>query len=87
MSSNRFLRRSAALALATGLSITAAACSSSGDSGGGGGKATDGKTTITVNCEPPKSAKVDRKSFEDDIAAFEKLNLRMCRIDVAEIVA
>jgi multiple sugar transport system substrate-binding protein len=63
-------RRASAALLATGLALTAAACSGSGGSGSGAG----GRTTITVNCMPPKSAKVDRKSFQDDIAAFEKAN-------------
>src|SRR5690606_38195165 len=44
------------------------ACGSDGD------EAADGKTRITVNCMPPKSAKVDRQFFEEDVAAFEKKN-------------
>lgn len=44
------------------------ACGSDGDD------AADGTTRITVNCMPPKSAKVDRQFFEDEIAAFEKKN-------------
>ncbi|MFF5608122.1 ABC transporter substrate-binding protein [Streptomyces cellulosae] len=44
------------------------ACGSDGDD------AADGKTRITVNCMPPKSAKVDRQFFEEEIAAFEKKN-------------
>ena len=43
------------------------ACGSDGD-------AADGKTRITVNCMPPKSAKVDRQFFEEETAAFEKKN-------------
>jgi multiple sugar transport system substrate-binding protein len=46
-------------------SLTLTACGSSDDTA-------DGKTRITVNCMPPKSAKVDRKFFEADVAAFEK---------------
>ncbi|MEU0287212.1 sugar ABC transporter substrate-binding protein [Streptomyces sp. NPDC006147] len=42
--------------------------------GSGGDEAADGKTRITVNCMPPKSAKVDRQFFEEDVAAFEKKN-------------
>ncbi|MET8896117.1 ABC transporter substrate-binding protein [Streptomyces albogriseolus] len=42
--------------------------------GSDGGDAADGKTRITVNCMPPKSAKVDRQFFEEEIAAFEKKN-------------
>lgn len=44
------------------------ACGSDGDD------TADGKTRITVNCMPPKSAKVDRQFFEEEIAAFEKKN-------------
>ncbi|MGA5628463.1 ABC transporter substrate-binding protein [Streptomyces cellulosae] len=44
------------------------ACGSDGDD------AADGKTRITVNCMPPKSAKVDRQFFEEETAAFEKKN-------------
>ncbi|MER6296464.1 ABC transporter substrate-binding protein [Streptomyces althioticus] len=44
------------------------ACGSDGDD------AADGTTRITVNCMPPKSAKVDRQFFKDEIAAFEKKN-------------
>jgi len=42
--------------------------------GSDGEDAADGKTRITVNCMPPKSAKVDRQFFEEEIAAFEKKN-------------
>ncbi|GAB2808779.1 extracellular solute-binding protein [Streptomyces chlorus] len=48
--------------------LTLTACGSNDD------QAADGKTRITVNCMPPKSAKVDRQFFEEDIAAFEKKN-------------
>ncbi|MEU0656543.1 sugar ABC transporter substrate-binding protein [Streptomyces albogriseolus] len=44
------------------------ACGSDGDD------TADGTTRITVNCMPPKSAKVDRQFFEEEIAAFEKKN-------------
>ncbi|WSB87733.1 sugar ABC transporter substrate-binding protein [Streptomyces cellulosae] len=44
------------------------ACGSDGDD------AADGKTRITVNCMPPKSAKVDRQFFEEETAAFERKN-------------
>ncbi|MGY3205508.1 ABC transporter substrate-binding protein [Streptomyces sp. TE5632] len=48
--------------------LTLTACGSNDD------RAADGKTRITVNCMPPKSAKVDRRFFEEEIAAFEKEN-------------
>ncbi|MDN3053668.1 extracellular solute-binding protein [Streptomyces sp. SRF1] len=42
--------------------------------GGSNDDSASGKTRITVNCMPPKSAKVDRRFFEKDIASFEKQN-------------
>ncbi|MFF2524978.1 extracellular solute-binding protein [Streptomyces liangshanensis] len=68
MSSSGF-RRTCTAAIATALALTGLAACGSGDDSGA-----DGKTRITVNCMPPKSAKIDRKSFEDDIVAFEKAN-------------
>jgi multiple sugar transport system substrate-binding protein len=32
------------------------------------------KTTITVNCEPPKTQSQERKDWEADVSAFEKLH-------------
>ncbi|MET8952160.1 ABC transporter substrate-binding protein [Streptomyces sp. NPDC004393] len=64
MRSTGFRRTFAAIGVCS-LALTAAACGSSDD-------AASGKTRITVNCEPPKSAKVDRRFFEEDIASFEK---------------
>jgi multiple sugar transport system substrate-binding protein len=62
------LRRVAALTLVAGAAVSVmAACSSSGSS-----DAANGKVSITVNCEPPKSDPIDRKNFEADIATFEK---------------
>ncbi|MGA5444596.1 ABC transporter substrate-binding protein [Streptomyces griseoincarnatus] len=55
------------LALGVG-ALALTACGSDGDD------AADGKTRITVNCMPPKSAKVDRQFFEEETAAFEKKN-------------
>lgn len=48
--------------------LTLTACGANDD------QAADGKTRITVNCMPPKSAEVDRRFFEEEIAAFEKEN-------------
>lgn len=48
--------------------LTLTACGSHDD------RAADGKTRITVNCMPPKSAEVDRRFFEEEIAAFEEEN-------------
>ncbi|MEV7288989.1 sugar ABC transporter substrate-binding protein [Streptomyces sp. NPDC093252] len=69
MRSSGFRRTFVTLA-AGAMSLTALTACGSGDEEG----AASGKTQITVNCMPPKSAKVDRKFFEDDVAAFEKAN-------------
>ncbi|MFD5470678.1 ABC transporter substrate-binding protein [Streptomyces sp. NPDC127105] len=68
MSSTGFRRTLAAIGVCSSLALVATACGSSDDESSGG------KTRISVNCEPPKSAKVDRKFFEEDIASFEKRN-------------
>jgi multiple sugar transport system substrate-binding protein len=62
-------RRTCTAAIASALALTGLAACGSDDEDSAGGK-----TQITVNCEPPKSAKIDRKSFEDDIKTFEKAN-------------
>jgi multiple sugar transport system substrate-binding protein len=54
--------------VASALTLSAAAACGSSD------ESSSGKTRVTVNCEPPKSAKVDRKFFDQDTAAFEKKN-------------
>lgn len=64
MRSTGFRRTFVALSVC---SLALTACGSNGDSA-------SGKTRITVNCMPPKSAKVDRGFFEQDIASFEKQN-------------
>ena len=68
MSSTGFRRALVAFGVCSSLALSASACGSGGDDTG------SGKTRITVNCEPPKSAKVDRSFFEQDIADFEKKN-------------
>lgn len=60
-------RRTAAALTVCSLALAASACGSGDDSA-------SGKTRITVNCMPPKSAEVDRRFFEQDIASFEKRN-------------
>ncbi|MFE1291725.1 ABC transporter substrate-binding protein [Streptomyces sp. NPDC058751] len=62
-------RRTFVMLMASSVALTATACGS-----GDNDDAADGKTRITVNCEPPKSAKVDRSFFDADTAAFEKAN-------------
>ncbi|MFJ5225179.1 ABC transporter substrate-binding protein [Streptomyces sp. NPDC088400] len=60
-------RRTCTAVMASALALTGvAACGLDNEDAAGG------KTRITVNCMPPKSAKIDRRSFEDDIKAFEK---------------
>ncbi len=68
MRSTGFRRTVAVIGVCSSLALTATACGSGDDD------AANGKTRITVNCEPPKSAEVDRKFFDDDVAAFEKKN-------------
>ncbi|WP_309094780.1 extracellular solute-binding protein [Streptomyces sp.] len=58
------IRRTLALLGVSALALTAC--------GGNADESAGGKTRITVNCMPPKSAKTDRAFFEEDIAAFEK---------------
>ncbi|MEV5356290.1 extracellular solute-binding protein [Streptomyces sp. NPDC052693] len=58
------IRRTLALLGVSALALTAC--------GGNADESAGGKTRITVNCMPPKSAKTDRAFFEEDVAAFEK---------------
>ncbi|MER6474022.1 ABC transporter substrate-binding protein [Streptomyces collinus] len=62
-----FRRTFVAIGVCSSLALAASACGSGDDTA-------SGKTRITVNCEPPKSAKVDRTFFDADTAAFEKQN-------------
>lgn len=64
MRSTGYRRTVAALSVCS-LALAVSACGSGDDTA-------SGKTRITVNCMPPKSAKVDRTFFEQDIASFEK---------------
>ncbi|GAA2203886.1 ABC transporter substrate-binding protein [Streptomyces bangladeshensis] len=66
MRSTGFRRTVLALGVCSSLVLAATAC------GSGDGGAASGRTRITVNCEPPRSAKVDRAFFEEDVAAFEE---------------
>ncbi|GAA5083174.1 multiple sugar transport system substrate-binding protein [Thermocatellispora tengchongensis] len=69
-------RVSLSLLLAGGLSL-AAAC---GSDGGGGESATapaqgaGAKVTITVGCQPPKTNAIERREWDEDVAAFQKLH-------------
>jgi multiple sugar transport system substrate-binding protein len=64
--------RNLTILLAAGIALTAAGCG--GDGGNSGGGATPGQVTITVACQPPKTAKEERKLWDEDVAAFEKLH-------------
>ncbi|MBL1103257.1 sugar ABC transporter substrate-binding protein [Streptomyces sp. 5-8] len=63
-----FRRTAAAIGVCSSLVLAATACGSGDDESAGG------RTRITVNCEPPRSAKVDRGFFEEDVASFEQQN-------------
>ncbi|GGW78995.1 sugar ABC transporter substrate-binding protein [Streptomyces lucensis JCM 4490] len=68
MRSTGFRRTFVAIGVCSALTLAATACGPGDDASAGG------KTRITVNCEPPRSAKVDRSFFEEDVASFEKRN-------------
>ncbi|MFD8570270.1 ABC transporter substrate-binding protein [Streptomyces sp. NPDC057694] len=59
--------RNLAILLTTGLALTATACGGDSSDDGAGGK-----TSITVACQPAKTAPKQRKAWNDDVAAFEK---------------
>ncbi|GAA0912395.1 sugar ABC transporter substrate-binding protein [Streptomyces thermoalcalitolerans] len=67
MRSTGFRHAVAAIGLCS-LLLTLTSCGADDDT------SADGRTRITVNCRPPQSAKVDRKFFDEDVAAFEKQN-------------
>ncbi|MFI6648041.1 ABC transporter substrate-binding protein [Streptomyces sp. NPDC050529] len=58
--------RNLAILLTTGLVCSLAACSSDSSDAGGGG------VTITVACQPAKTAAKQRQAWNDDVVAFEK---------------
>ncbi|MFI1336339.1 ABC transporter substrate-binding protein [Streptomyces sp. NPDC020845] len=64
MRSTGFRRR---LIMLSACALVLTACGSDND-------AASGKTRITVNCMPPKSARVDHALFAEDVASFEKQN-------------
>ncbi|CAK7286016.1 ABC transporter substrate-binding protein [Streptomyces misionensis] len=68
MTSTGFRRTFLAIGVCSSLALAATACGSGGDG------SASGKTRITVNCEPPKSARTDRKFFDADVASFERQN-------------
>ncbi|MGV9253460.1 ABC transporter substrate-binding protein [Streptomyces sp. NPDC003697] len=64
MRSTGFRRTFAAIGVCS-LALALTSCGSGDDSA-------NGRTRITVNCEPPRSARTDRRFFEEDVASFEK---------------
>ncbi|TDO31034.1 ABC-type glycerol-3-phosphate transport system substrate-binding protein [Kribbella sp. VKM Ac-2527] len=69
-------RRALSLLLVAGLGLVAASCGS-GDSdepGAQGSGSADGKVTITVGCQPPKSNPKERAGWDEDVAEFQKLH-------------
>jgi len=68
------------------LAVLLAACAGTAGltaCGSSAGDGSDGKVTITVDCQPPKSDKADRDAWNADVAAFEKLhpNITITSID------
>ncbi|MER6693402.1 ABC transporter substrate-binding protein [Streptomyces minutiscleroticus] len=72
MRSTGFRRRTSTALLTSALVLVAATATACGPDGGDG--AADGRTRITVNCMPPRSAEVDRSFFEADVKEFERRN-------------
>lgn len=60
------MRRSTGLLLASVLGVSATAC------GSGESPQSPGAVTITVACQPAKSAPKERRAWDDDVAAFMK---------------
>jgi ABC-type glycerol-3-phosphate transport system substrate-binding protein len=65
------LRRTVAIAAAAALALPVAACSSSS---GSTSNSADQKVTISVDCAPPSSNKVQYEDWNADVATFEKAN-------------
>ncbi|MFI7046129.1 ABC transporter substrate-binding protein [Streptosporangium sandarakinum] len=64
--------------LASALVLAASACGSGEPTADGaqpsGSGSAGGPVSITVNCMPPKTNKAQRTTYEEDLAAFRKLN-------------
>ena len=69
-------RRALSLLLVAGLGLVAASCGStdSDEPTGQGSGSADGKVTITVGCQPPKSNPKERAGWDEDVAEFQKLH-------------
>ena len=70
--------RQLAILLAAGLALDVAACGDDATTATGGcrrrRRRPDAKVTITVGCQPPKTNEGERKHWDDDVAAFQKLH-------------
>ncbi|BCJ35855.1 sugar-binding protein [Actinocatenispora thailandica] len=66
---NSQFRRALAVALAACAGAAGLAGCGSSDNG-----SSNGKVTISVDCQPPKSNKTDRDAWNADVAAFQKLH-------------
>ncbi|GLW07831.1 sugar ABC transporter substrate-binding protein [Microtetraspora sp. NBRC 13810] len=69
-------RRNLGLLLVTGMGLSAAACGNSEGTpeAAPSGSQAAAKVTITVGCQPPKSNPIERKEWDEDVAAFTKLH-------------
>ncbi|MZG17306.1 sugar ABC transporter substrate-binding protein, partial [Streptomyces sp. SID5914] len=59
-------RNLAIFLISSGLVLSATACGGDSDSGA------DGDVTITVACQPAKTAAKQRQAWDDDVKTFEK---------------
>ncbi|GAA2694096.1 ABC transporter substrate-binding protein [Nonomuraea recticatena] len=73
-------RRALGLLIVTGLGLSVAACGSTAEqpapaaSAAGGSAKAAAPVTISVGCQPPKTNPLQRKDWDDDVAAFQKLH-------------
>jgi ABC-type glycerol-3-phosphate transport system substrate-binding protein len=67
-------RRGFGLLLVTGLGLSAAACGTSGQEAGPAASGGAAGVTIKVGCQPPKTNVIERREWDEDVAAFQKLH-------------
>ncbi|MBC6457844.1 ABC transporter substrate-binding protein [Actinomadura sp. HBU206391] len=66
--------RKLTILLVTGIALTAAGCGGDDGDGDSGAGSTPGQVSVTVACQPPKTAKEERRLWDEDVVAFEKLH-------------
>jgi multiple sugar transport system substrate-binding protein len=69
--------RNLAILLTAGVALLAAGCGSGGSDNKKAGPsqpAAEANVSITVGCQPPKSNPVERKEWDEDVTAFQKLH-------------